>query len=99
MATTTFNQAISTNYRVAPARTSVLKRFINWCERQEETRLLWVGIALAGHGCVLTPLTIMVVVLAGASLSLFMVAIAAMAMSLVTNLAAQPTKITIPVFI
>lgn len=40
----------------------------------------------------------MAVLLAGANLTLFIVAIAAMGMSLVTNLAAMPTKITIPVF-
>lgn len=41
----------------------------------------------------------MAVLLAGTNLTLFIVAIVAMGMSLVTNLAAMPTKITIPVFV
>ena len=40
----------------------------------------------------------MAVLLAGTNLTLFVIAIVAMGMSLVTNLAAMPTKITIPVF-
>ena len=61
--------------------------------------MLWLGIALTGHGSILTPLTVMAVLLAGTNLYLFILAIVAMGMSLVTNLAAMPTKITIPVFI
>ncbi len=40
----------------------------------------------------------MAVLLAGTNLTLFIVAIVAMGMSLVTNLAAMPTKITLSVF-
>jgi hypothetical protein len=57
-----------------------------------------LGIALAAQGCVLAPLTVFAVVFAGNSLVLFMLAIMAMGIVLVTNLAALPTKITIPVF-
>ena len=71
---------------------------MNWCENQNENRILWIGIALAAHGCIITPLTVMAVLLAGTNLFLFMLAIVAMGMSLVTNLAALPTRITIPVF-
>ena len=72
---------------------------MTWCNNQQEDRLLWLGIALVGHGCVITPLTIMAVLLAGTNLFLFVTALVAMGMSLVTNLAALPTKITIPVFL
>ena len=41
----------------------------------------------------------MAVLLAGTNLFLFVLALVAMGMSLVTNLAALPTRITIPVFI
>ena len=78
---------------------SIYIRFMNWCNGQQEDRLLWLGIALAGHGCVITPLTIMAVLLAGTNLFLFVLALVAMGMALVTNLAALPTKITIPVFV
>jgi hypothetical protein len=41
----------------------------------------------------------MAVLLAGTNLILFMVTIVAMGISLVSNLAAMPTKITIPFFV
>lgn len=78
---------------------SIFSRFITWCNNQQEDRLMWVGIALAGHGCVITPLSIMAVLLAGTNLFLFVTVLVAMGLSLVTNLAALPTRITIPVFI
>lgn len=59
---------------------------------------MWVGIVLAAHGCVLTPLTVMVTLFAGPNFILFMTAMVAMGIALVTNLAAMPTKITIPAF-
>ena len=99
MATTTLNQTISTTYTERTASTSLLGKFFDWCKGQQENRLLWLGIVLAGHGCILTPLTVMAVLLAGTNITLFILAIVAMGMSLVTNLAAMPTKITIPVFL
>ena len=60
---------------------------------------MWLGLILTLHGCILTPLTIMAVLMAGANLFLFILCIVAMGMSLVTNLAAMPTKVTIPVFL
>ncbi|HEU4471169.1 MAG TPA: hypothetical protein VFR58_08805 [Flavisolibacter sp.] len=97
--TTTTLQNFSGNYTARRVKSSVFSSFASWCEGQQQNRLLWLGIALAGHGCILTPLTIMAVLLAGTNLALFMLAISAMAMALVTNLAALPTKITIPVFV
>ncbi len=99
MATTTLNQAISTTYTQTTTSPSLPGKFIAWCKGQQENRFLWLGIVLAGHGCILTPLTVMAVLLAGTNITLFILAIVAMGMSLVTNLAAMPTKITIPVFL
>ncbi|MGN6166170.1 MAG: hypothetical protein ACTHOF_16670 [Flavisolibacter sp.] len=97
--TTTLSQTMAASYTEKETSVSVFKKFMNWCKEQDENRFMWVGIALAGHGCVLTPLTVMAVVFAGTNMFLFMLAIVAMGMALVTNLAAMPTKITIPVFI
>ena len=92
------NPAVQHSYVYPREETSVLKRFAAWTEGQQENRLLWLALALGGHGCVLTPLTILLIVaLTGMNLALFMAALAAMAMALVVNLAALPTKITIPV--
>ncbi len=60
---------------------------------------MWLGIALSAHGCIITPLTIMAVLIAGTNLFLFILALVAMGATLVTNLAAMPTRVTIPVFV
>ena len=99
MATTTLNQSISAHYTGTVSRPSVFTRFINWSEAQQENRILWIALGLGGHGCVITPLTILLVVMAGNSMALFMAAVFAMAITLIVNLAALPTKITIPVFV
>ena len=93
------NQTINTTYTQTALHKNVFNRFMDWCKGQEENRLMWLGISLAGHGCILTPITVMAVLLAGTNLTLFILALVAMGISLVTNLAAMPTKITIPVFI
>lgn len=80
----------------APAAPSIFSRFFNWCQAQQPNRLLWLAFALAGHGCVFTPITMMCVLWMGANLGLFMIAMSAMGLALVTNLAAMPTKVTIP---
>ena len=99
MATTTYQQTITSNYTERISRPSVFSKFIKWCANQQENRLLWLGIALAGHGCIITPLTVMAVMLAGTNLPLFMLALVSMGIAVVTNLAALPTKITIPALI
>jgi hypothetical protein len=95
---TTLNHTIATSYTSPASRTSVFASFINWCEAQQFNRVLWIGIALMAHGSILAPLTSMVVLTTVNSLPLFILTIASMAMALVVNLAAQPTKVTIPVF-
>ena len=96
--TTVKLQNIPANYHTTAP--SFLTQFLNWTKSQENDRLLWLGIILAAHGCILTPMTVMSVFLIGAgNLSLVVLAIIAMGMALVPNLAAQPTKITIPLFV
>ena len=95
---TTLNQTIHTTYNEVYAHPSLWTKFMNWCAAQEGNRLLWVGIILAAHGCALTPITVMATLMAGPSFFLFMTAMIAMAIALVTNLAAMPTKVTIPAF-
>jgi hypothetical protein len=96
MATTTLQSGMIKNLDVKISKTSIFTRFFNWCEAQQESRLLWLGIALAAHGCIITPFTVFAVIIAGTNLTLFMLAIISMGIALVTNLAALPTKITIP---
>jgi hypothetical protein len=77
---------------------SIFSRFLNWSESQEKYRFGWLAIALVGHGCVITPITMFSIVLSGNFLAFWILAIVAMMLALVTNLAAMPTKVTIPAF-
>ena len=95
---TTLQQTINTTYTEVSSKNSLWTRFIAFCETQETNRLFWVGIILAVHGCALTPVTVMATLFAGPNFILFMTAMVAMGIALVTNLAAMPTKITIPAF-
>ncbi|MFL5739131.1 MAG: hypothetical protein ACJ75B_02860 [Flavisolibacter sp.] len=97
MATTTL-QNISGIYIARSAQVSPLRKFLLWTNSQQKNRLLWLGVILSAHGCILTPLTAMAILLAGTNLTLLILATVAMGMALVTNLAALPTKITLPVF-
>jgi hypothetical protein len=85
-------------YPADAANVSVSKKFITWCDNQEKYRLGWLAAALTLHGCVLTILTMFAVVLAGNHFIFWPFVIGAMGITLVVNLAAMPTKITIPVF-
>jgi hypothetical protein len=99
MTTTTLSETVAVSYAAETPKVSFINSFLNWCKGQESNRLLWLGVALSAHGCIITPLTIMAVLLAGTNLFLFILALVAMGASLVTNLAAMPTRVTIPVFI
>jgi len=79
-------------------RISVWKKFINWCDSQEKYRFGWLGAALTLHGCILTILTMFAVILSGNHFIFWPFIIGAMGVTVVVNLAAMPTKITIPVF-
>lgn len=95
---TALQQSYTASFSQTASKSSVWIRFINWCKSQEENRFGWLAIALATHGCMITPLTLFIIMLTGNSMFFWGIAIAAMGISLVTNLAALPTRITIPVF-
>jgi len=95
---TTIQQQYASSFSAASNKTSLWKKFISWCEGQEKNRLGWLAGAVAGHGCVLTILTMAAIIFSGNHFIFWPFAIAAMGACLVVNLAALPTKITIPVF-
>lgn len=82
----------------AVTKVSYWKKFITWCDGQEKNRFGWLAAALTLHGCILTIITVFAIMLAGNNFIFWPLAIGAMGMTLVVNLAAMPTKITIPVF-
>ncbi len=83
---------------VHSAQKSLWSKFIQWASGQEENRFLWLALGIVGHGCVFTIITMLVVVFTGNHFIFMPFAIAAMAMTVVSNLAALPTKYTIPIF-
>lgn len=94
---TTLQQSIAATYTPVE-KTGTWKRFITWCDSQEKYRFGWLGAAIAGHGCIATPITLFAVIMAGNPFIFWILAIVAMGASLITNLAALPTKITLPIF-
>lgn len=81
----------------AESKTSLWRKFITWADSQEDNRFLWLTIGVAGHGFVFTIITVMMIIFTGNHFIFWPFAIAAMGMCLVSNLAALPTKITIPI--
>lgn len=79
-------------------QTNPVSTFLTWCQQQEKNRLMWVGSIIALHGCVITPLTLMAIMLNGNSFILWPFALASIVMCLISNLAAMPLKVVIPVF-
>jgi hypothetical protein len=95
---TAVRHVITPSYTETHYRFSLWKRFITWTKGQEENRMLWLALAIVGHGCIITIMTTVVIIFSGNHFIYWPFAIAAMGMSLVTNLSALPTKITIPIF-
>ena len=95
---TTVHHIVTPSYTETSYRVSYWKRFINWSKQQEGNRLLWLALAIIGHGCIITIMTMLAIIFSGNQFIYWPFAIAAMTMTVVSNLAAMPTKITIPVF-
>lgn len=98
MTTNTFLPTISSKYIKPVQGISLFKRFINWCASKEEKRFLWQGVTLTFHGCILTPFAMLAALLAGVDTYLYVPVVMAIAITLIVNLAALPTRIIIPVF-
>ena len=95
---TTLNQPYDHSFESLKTGFSLWRKFINWCESQEKYRFGWLAASLTLHGCVLTIMTMFAVILSGNHFIFWPFIIGAMGITLVVNLAALPTKITIPVF-
>jgi len=98
MQTTVHQQVFANAQTRNSSHLSLWKRFIQWADGQEKYRFGWTAGILAGHGCVATVLTMAAIVFTGNNFIFWPFAISAMAVCVVTNLAAMPTRVTIPVF-
>jgi len=94
---TSIQHAYSPSYSKINAKRSLWKKFIDWSDRQEENRFGWTAFSIAGHGCAFTIVTVAIILSTGNNFVFWPFAIAAMAIPLIANLAALPTKITIPI--
>ena len=73
------------------------KRFMNWCNKQEENRFLWLGISLFGLIGAVVPLTLLAIVFfANNNFMLWIIVCSVNVPVLALNLAAQPPKVTLP---
>ena len=91
-------QIYNPSYAADRSKQSTVAQFFAWCKGQEEYRYGWLAVIIALHGCVLSPITVLAISLGSNNIILWCMALGAMAIALVTNLAAMPTRITIPVF-
>lgn len=80
-------------------KASYLQRFLKFADDQKDYKFGWVGISLSAHGCVLAPLTIFCILFSGNLLALWIPCILGFVLIEIVNLAAMPTKITIPFFV
>jgi hypothetical protein len=76
---------------------NAFSRFINWCEGQESSRMLWLVVAFLLQIGMALPCTLAAILFWGNnSFPLWIFACVVNVPVLAINLAAQPTKITIP---
>ena len=74
------------------------KKFINWCDGQQENQLGWLAVSFMVHGCIFVPMTIVIIAMSGNNFIFVAFALGAMIVAITVNLAMLPTKITLPVF-
>ena len=77
---------------------SLWKKFIHWCNSQEENRLGWLAASFIVHGCIFVPMTIMIIAASGNNFIFIALALGAMIIAITASLADIPIKISLPVF-
>src|SRR6516164_1129376 len=90
-------QSLRSTNVYAQSKENLLSRFLNWCTAQETNRFLWLALTFFGQiGLVLPVAACSIVFLGGNSSLLWIIILAVNVPTLVLNLAALPTKITLP---
>ena len=89
--------AFEANTYAGKTKTGFFKRFINWSNKQEENRFLWLGISLFGLIGAVVPLTLLAIFyFANNNFTLWIIVCSVNVPVLALNLAAQPPKVTLP---
>lgn len=83
---------------VTGERTASTHGFFDWCTKQQPNSLFWLAAIMLVQCCVMVPVTLYVLAHTNMSFIYWTLPAVAIVMCLVTNLAALPTKITIPTF-
>ncbi len=97
-------QAITyhSNYKslsVQRSYNNILSRLMAWIISEEKNRIAWVGISITAMSAIFFPVTMAAILFNGAVFPLIMGSMISLAIVVITNLAALPTKYTIPAFI
>lgn len=99
MSTSEFMLNPGMTLHAAGSKQNLFTRFLNWCGSQEKNRMLWIGLTLGIHGCVLSPITLFAVIFSGIQTWMLALTAASIMLTLVVNLAALPMKNAIPVYV
>jgi len=88
------------HYSLSKEKKSLAVRFIQWATNQDaEHHVAWVGISITLMAAIFFPLTMAVILLNGAGFGLIIAAMTSLALVTIVNLAAIPTRYTIPLFL
>lgn len=96
----TFQIRVNNTYNGGDTKTttSVFQNFMAWCNKQEDSWLLWLGVAILGGIATVLPIKLLAVVfLAQNDFTLWTITCFVNVFILIVNLAAQPQKIALPV--
>jgi hypothetical protein len=87
-------------YHLTEKRPAVFSRFMSWAANEDEERHIgWVGITVTTMTAIFFPLTMALILMNGAVFGLIVAAMVSLVLVVVTNLAAMPTKFTIPFYL
>jgi hypothetical protein len=97
MSTTTSHGQVVPLYRPAVSHPNLIERFFDWAENEDVTHHVgWVGFSILVMTAFFFPITMFAILMNGASFGLIVAAMVPLVLVFVTNLAALPTKYTIP---
>jgi hypothetical protein len=86
-------------YRPAAGNPSFIERFVDWATKEDvKHHIGWVGFSIIAMTAVFFPVTMAAILFNGASFGLIVAAMVPLVLVFVTNLAALPTRYTIPFF-
>ena len=77
---------------------TISTRFLNWTKEEEKNRIAWLGISITMMTAVFFPVTMASILLHGAVFTLIIGAMFSLILVVVPNMAALPTRYTIPAF-